>query len=104
PLDPVHGEPDGTGITAWLRTRLRERATWRELAYALLTAVVLWPLEAVTVGTALTVCGGLIAAPAVLAASGGEEVRVLKLWLVHSYPAAFGALLAGLALLAVFAY
>ncbi|MEV5600351.1 sensor domain-containing protein [Streptomyces sp. NPDC052299] len=104
PLAPVHREPDGTGLTAWLRTRLRERATWRELAYALLMAVVLWPVEAVTVGTALTVCGGLTAAPAVLAVSGGEEVRVLKLWLVHSYPAAFGALLAGLVLLPVFAY
>ncbi|MGW1124009.1 sensor histidine kinase [Streptomyces sp. NPDC002526] len=101
---PVHGEPDGTGLTAWLRTRLRERATWRELGYALLTAVVLWPLEAVTVGAALTVCGGLIAAPVVLAVSGGEEARVLKLWIVHSYPAAFGTLLAGLALLPVFAY
>ncbi|WP_241836622.1 sensor histidine kinase [Streptomyces sp. CB01249] len=103
-LAPVHGEPDGTGLTAWLRTRLRERATWRELGYALLTAVVLWPLEAVTVGAALTVCGGLIAAPVVLAVSGGEEARVLKLWIVHSYPAAFGTLLAGLVLLPVFAY
>ncbi|MFC8532413.1 sensor histidine kinase [Streptomyces sp. NPDC057249] len=104
PLEPVHGEPDGTGLIAWLRTRLREWATWRELAYALLTAVVLWPLEAVTVGAALTICGGLISTPVVLAVSGGEEVRVLKLWLAHSYPAAFGALLAGLVLLPVFAY
>ncbi|MFB8087960.1 sensor histidine kinase [Streptomyces sp. NPDC055992] len=104
PLPPAHREPDGTGLTAWLRTRLGERATWRELAYALLTALVLWPLEAVAVGTALAVCGGLIAAPAVLAASGGEEARVLKIWLVHSYPPAFAALLAGLVLLPVFAY
>ncbi|WNI31009.1 sensor domain-containing protein [Streptomyces sp. ITFR-6] len=104
PLPPAHREPDGTGLSSWLRTRLQERCTWRELGYALLFALVLWPLEALAVGTALTVCGGLIAAPVVLAASGGEEVRVLKIWLAHSYPSAFAALLAGVVLLPVFAY
>ncbi|MGC5401064.1 sensor histidine kinase [Streptomyces sp. DT20] len=104
PLPPAHREPDGTGLSSWLRTRLQERSTWRELGYALLFALVLWPLEALAVGTALTVCGGLIAAPAVLAASGGEEVRVLKIWLAHSYPPAFAALLTGVVLLPVFAY
>ncbi|MFD7716209.1 sensor histidine kinase [Streptomyces sp. NPDC059814] len=104
PLAPAHREPDGTGLSSWLRTRLQERATWRELGYALLFALVLWPLEALAVGTALTVCGGLIAAPVMLAASGGEEARVLKFWLVHSYPPAFAALLAGLVLLPLSAY
>ncbi len=104
PLPPAHREPDGTGLSSWLRTRLQERSTWRELGYALLFALVLWPLEALAVGTALTVCGGLIAAPVMLAASGGEEVRVLKIWLAHSYPPAFAALLAGVVLLPVFAY
>ncbi|MFF3264252.1 sensor histidine kinase [Streptomyces sp. NPDC002932] len=104
PLPPAHREPDGTGLSSWLRTRLQERSTWRELGYALLFALVLWPLEALAVGTALTVCGGLIAAPVVLAASGGEEVRVLKIWLAHSYPPAFAALIAGVVLLPVFAY
>lgn len=101
---PAHREPDGTGLSSWLRTRLQERSTWRELGYAVLFALVLWPLEGLAVGSALTVCGGLIAAPAVLAASGGEEVRVLKIWLAHSYPPAFAALLAGVVLLPVFAY
>ncbi|MGW0669564.1 sensor histidine kinase [Streptomyces sp. NPDC002746] len=104
PLPPAHREPGGTGLSSWLRTRLQERSTWRELGYALLFALVLWPLEALAVGTALTVCGGLIAAPVVLAASGGEEVRVLKIWLAHSYPPAFAALIAGVVLLPVFAY
>lgn len=104
PVATAHREPDGTGLSSWLRTRLRERSTWRELGYALLFALVLWPLEALAVGTVLTVCGGLIAAPAILAASGGEEVRVLKIWLAHSYPQAFAGLLAGLVLLPLFAY
>lgn len=104
PIAATHREPDGTGLTAWLRTRLQERATWRELGYALLFALVLWPLEALAVGTALVVCGGLIAAPVMLAASGGEEARVLKIWLIDTYPPAFAALLAGLVLLPLFAY
>ncbi|WLQ42342.1 sensor domain-containing protein [Streptomyces laculatispora] len=104
PLAAAHREPDGTGLSSWLRTRLQERSTWRELGYALLFALVLWPLEALAVGTALTVCGGLIAAPVMLAASGGEEVRVLKIWLAHSYPPAFAALLAGVVLLPLSAY
>ncbi|MER6116957.1 sensor domain-containing protein [Streptomyces sp. NPDC001743] len=104
PLAPAHREPEGTGLPAWLRTRLQERATWRELGYALLFALVLWPLEALAVGTALVVCGGLIAAPVMLAASGGEEARVLKIWLIDTYPPAFAALLAGLVLLPLFAY
>ncbi|MEV0747437.1 sensor domain-containing protein [Streptomyces sp. NPDC050273] len=104
PLAPAHREPDGTGLSAWLRTRLQERATWRELGYALLFALVLWPLEALAVGTVLVVCGGLMVAPVMLAASGGEEARVLKIWLIHSYPPACAALLAGLVLLPLFAY
>ncbi|TLQ42869.1 sensor histidine kinase [Streptomyces marianii] len=38
-LDP-HGSLPGTGALPWLRTRLRERATWRELAYTLILGVV----------------------------------------------------------------
>ncbi|MFG2634705.1 sensor histidine kinase [Streptomyces sp. NPDC048362] len=38
-LDP-HGSLPGTGTWPWLRTRLRERATWRELGYTLALGVV----------------------------------------------------------------
>ncbi|GFH37911.1 sensor histidine kinase [Streptomyces pacificus] len=38
-LDP-HGSLPGTGARPWLRTRLRERATWRELGYTLALGVV----------------------------------------------------------------
>ncbi|MEU3312086.1 sensor histidine kinase [Streptomyces sp. NPDC048387] len=40
PLADPHGSLPGTGALPWLRTRLRERATWRELSYTLLFAVV----------------------------------------------------------------
>ena len=103
PLADPHREPDRTGLTAWLRTRLQERATWRELGYAVLFGFLLWPLEALVVGSVLLVCGGLLAVPVMLAVDG-EEARVLKMWIVDSWPGALGAALAGLLLLPVFAY
>ncbi|QCD57344.1 sensor histidine kinase [Streptomyces hawaiiensis] len=103
PLADPHREPDRTGLTAWLRTRLQERATWRELGYAVLFGFLLWPLEALVVGSVLLVCGGLLAAPVMLAVDG-EEARVLKMWIVDSWPGALSAALAGLLLLPVFAY
>ncbi|WP_405794030.1 sensor histidine kinase [Streptomyces sp. NBC_01506] len=102
--DP-HREPDGTGLAAWVRVRLKEAATWRELGYALLCAFVLWPLEALVLATVLVVCGGLLTAPVVMATvGGGEEVRVLKIWLADSYPQAFAAALVGALLLPLLAY
>ncbi|MFJ6883959.1 sensor domain-containing protein [Streptomyces californicus] len=105
PMADAHRDPPRTGPAAWLRTRLQERSTWRELGYALLFACLLWPLEAVIIGTVVGVSGGLVSTPLVMAtAGGGEEVRVIKLWLVHSYPAAFAVALAGLLLLPLLAY
>ncbi|MFF5876684.1 sensor domain-containing protein [Streptomyces californicus] len=105
PMADAHRDPPRTGPAAWLRTRLQERSTWRELGYALLFACLLWPLEAVIIGTVVGVSGGLVSTPLVMAtAGGGEEVRVIKLWLVHSYPRAFAVALAGLLLLPLLAY
>ncbi|MDW4897777.1 sensor domain-containing protein [Streptomyces californicus] len=105
PMADAHRDPPRTGPAAWLRTRLQERSTWRELGYALLFACLLWPLEAVIIGTVIGVSGGLVSTPLVMAtAGGGEEVRVIKLWLVHSYPAAFAVALAGLLMLPLLAY
>ncbi|MET8713994.1 sensor domain-containing protein [Streptomyces sp. NPDC004735] len=105
PLGDPHRPPPRAGLASWLGTRLRERATWRESGYALLFALVLWPLEGLLVGGVLAVCGGLLSTPVVMAAvTGGEEVRVLKLPLAHSFPQAFVVALLGLALLPLFAY
>ncbi|MFD9848764.1 sensor histidine kinase [Streptomyces parvus] len=99
PLADPHREPPAPGLASWLRTRLQERCTWRELAYALLFAFVLWPLEALAVGTVLLVCGGLIGTPVMMAVGGDGEARVLKLWLADSWPEAFAVLVAGVVLL-----
>jgi signal transduction histidine kinase len=107
-LDPapsVHKEPDRPGLVALLRTRYREQATWRELAYALLFAVVLWPLDLLAAGVALSLVLGLISTPVLMATAGhGHEAKALKLWSVSSYPEAVGLSLLGVVLLGVVAY
>ncbi|MFF8875979.1 sensor histidine kinase [Streptomyces massasporeus] len=108
-LDP-HGSLPGTGAWPWLRTRLRERATWRELGYTLAlgvvftatgigfaallglsvlltaTPVIVW---AIAPDTVMLVPGRPISAPA--AALPGSAAGLLGL-LVSAY---VGGLLAG---------
>ncbi|MFK4064850.1 sensor histidine kinase [Streptomyces sp. NPDC029674] len=102
-----HRTPAAPGVPAWFRLRVREQATWRELAYAVLFAVVLWPLDLLVLACAAAAPGLLLAAPAHLAVSGGPGaggVRPGKLWLVETYPAAWGTALLGLVLLLGLAY
>lgn len=105
PAAGPHIAPPRAGLWNWARTRFREQVTWRELAYAMLFAVVLWPLDLLAVATALAVPLDLLATPALLATIGeGTEIRVLKLWVVTSWTQAFGAALLGVVLLAVCGY
>ncbi|MFF0591176.1 sensor histidine kinase [Streptomyces sp. NPDC003781] len=104
PGRPVR-EPSATGPWPWLVTRLRERATWRELGHALLFALLLWPLDALVVAFALAVPLHLAATPLVMAAfGGGEEAKVLKQWTVTTWPTACGVAVLGLLLLALGGY
>ncbi|MFC8505426.1 sensor histidine kinase [Streptomyces sp. NPDC057411] len=104
PAPDPHGVPDAPGLAAWLRLRVREQATWRELAYALLFATVLWPLDLLVLAVGLGLPAALVGAPVQLAAAGGEEAKVVKAYLVTSYPQAFAAALLGLALLPLLLY
>ncbi|MGW0331256.1 sensor histidine kinase [Streptomyces sp. NPDC003011] len=97
-----HRVPDGPGPWAWLVTRLRETATWRELAYAVLFGLVLWPLDALALVLAAGVPLAMVAVPALVAADG--EARVAKLWTVDTWAGAFGSAALGLALLPCGAY
>ncbi|MGX2993948.1 sensor histidine kinase [Streptomyces sp. JNUCC 64] len=94
PPDP-HRRITAPGPGAWARVRFRETATWRESGYTALTALALWPLEALALTSALAVPLALLATPLLLAADGGGEVRVLKLWLVTSWPPALGCAVLG---------
>ncbi|MGV9853912.1 sensor histidine kinase [Streptomyces sp. NPDC003442] len=103
-LDP-HRAPLAPGLRAWLTTRMRERATWRELGHALLFAVVLWPVDALVVAVALLCPLSMVATPLLMATvGGGQEIKVLKQWTVTTWPAAFGIAVLGVALLMLGAY
>ncbi|MET9405504.1 sensor domain-containing protein [Streptomyces sp. NPDC002935] len=99
PADP-HRTPDEPGLAAWAGVRFAEQATWRELAYAVLLAFVLWPLDLVVLAVALGIPGAMAGAPVQLALSGGDT-RIAKLWLVDTYGTAFLCAACGLLLLLV---
>ncbi|MFJ1974521.1 sensor histidine kinase [Streptomyces sp. NPDC087903] len=97
-----HRVPDGPGLGAWLSTRLREPLTWRELAYALLFALLLWPLDALAVALVIALPGTMVAAPVLVAVDG--EAKVVKLWTVTTWPEACAVAVPGMLLLAVGGY
>ncbi|MFH8800547.1 sensor domain-containing protein [Streptomyces sp. NPDC017936] len=102
--DP-HAEPAAPGLRAWLTTRLRERATWRDLGHTLLMAVLLWPAEALLAAVALASPLSMAATPVLLATvGGGRETKVLKVWTVTDRPTACATAAAGVLLLAAGAY
>ncbi|MFF4897944.1 sensor histidine kinase [Streptomyces sp. NPDC001068] len=105
PVCGRHEVPSEPGLWAWLSTRLRERATWRELGYAVLFAGLLWPVDALAVTVALLVPLSMVATPVLMATAGdGHEVKVLKQWAVTAWPTAFGITALGVVLLALGAY
>jgi signal transduction histidine kinase len=63
PVPVAHQAPPATGPAAWLTTRLRERATWRELGYLALSGTVLWPLELAVLVAGLVLPATTLAAP-----------------------------------------
>jgi signal transduction histidine kinase len=105
PVPDPHRAPAVTGLWAWLTTRLREQATWRELGYTLLFAGLLWPVDALAVTVALLFPVSMAAAPLLMATVGdGREAKVLKQWTVTTWPTAFGVAVLGLLLLAAGLY
>ncbi|AXE87231.1 sensor histidine kinase [Streptomyces sp. Go-475] len=102
PASDAHEPPGEPGLRPWLATRLRERATWRELGHALLFAGLLWPVDALAFAVFLLGPLTVVATPVLLAVNG--EAKVLKVWLVSTWPAAAGCAVLGLVLLALGAY
>ena len=94
--------PDQPGLVAWARLRFGEQATWRELAYTGLLITVLWPMELLAV--VYGIAGPLLAVYSPIALEESGEFRLLKFWLIDSYPEAFAAALLGAVLLALFIY
>lgn len=105
PVSGRHQVPAAPGLWAWLTTRLREQATWRELGYALLFAGLLWPVDALAITVALLLPLSMVATPLLMTTVGdGHEAKVLKQWTVTTWPAAFGVAVLGLLLMGLGAY
>ncbi len=58
----------------WLTARLREAATWQELAFAMLAAVVLWPVELLVVTVAVVAPGTMMSAPLVVRLAPADSI------------------------------
>ncbi|MER7894758.1 sensor domain-containing protein [Streptomyces sp. NPDC096046] len=99
PVPDPHRAPGEPGLRAWLSTRLRERATWRELGHALLFAGLLWPVDALAFTVLLLGPLSVVATPLLMAVLG--EAKVLKVWPVTTWPAAAGCAVLGVVLLAL---
>ncbi|MER5933500.1 sensor domain-containing protein [Streptomyces sp. NPDC002054] len=76
PVPDPHGALAGAGPLSWLRTRLRERATWRELGYALLLALVFGP-AGFGVTTLVAFSGILISTPVIVWAIAPDTVMLI---------------------------
>ncbi|GIE97313.1 sensor histidine kinase [Paractinoplanes rishiriensis] len=63
PLPDPHRPAPGAGLRAWVALRLREPATWRELGYTMLSAMVLCWMDAIVVAGAVYFPMILIAGP-----------------------------------------
>lgn len=105
PLHNAHRTPPCAGLIPWLRTRFAEPATWRELGYAVLLMVVLWPMDLLAAALGLTVPVALLATPVLLGTVGdGRQVNILKAWPVTSWPMAFAVCASGALALVAAAY
>ncbi|MEU8228711.1 sensor domain-containing protein [Actinoplanes sp. NPDC048967] len=65
-LPNPHRHPGEPGLRAWLTCRLREQATWRELGYTVISALVLCWMDAAVVYAAVVVPASLLFGPVYL--------------------------------------
>ncbi|MEU9039011.1 sensor domain-containing protein [Streptomyces sp. NPDC048352] len=103
PVADPHTSLAGAGPAAWLRTRLRERATWREFGYAALLATV---FAAAGCGVLLLLAFSLllVASPVIVWALAPEPVMLIPGEAVAGPLEALGGTAAGLAGLVLTAY
>ncbi|OEJ93928.1 sensor histidine kinase [Streptomyces thermolilacinus] len=103
PLPAPRGSSARTGASRWLRTRLREAATWRELAYTLVLGVVL-TATGLAFAALLGLSAMLTAAPVIVWALAPETVMIIPGRAVPHPLAALPASAVGLLGLLVSAY
>ena len=70
PVPDPHARPPATGLRPWLRTRLREPATWRELGHVLLGAIPLLVADLMFIGNLFSAVIVLLLAPLIVRDDG----------------------------------
>jgi signal transduction histidine kinase len=100
PVPDPHARVARPGFPAWLRFRLSEQATWRELGYAFLLCL-LWPVDLAVLFLGVILPGGILYAAVTVLAGLNPMVRPLPGWSVDS--AGQAAALVPLSLLAFLA-
>ncbi|MCX5381327.1 sensor domain-containing protein [Streptomyces sp. NBC_00091] len=103
PVPDPHTSLAGAGPAAWLRTRLRERATWREFGYAALLGVV-FGAAGFGVIALLAFSLLLVAAPVIVWALAPEPVMLMPGEVVAGPLEALGGTAVGLAGMVLAAY
>lgn len=103
PVPGPHDAPAAAGVMTWLRTRLRERATWRELGYTVVFGLVFAVVGAGVVAL-LLFSAALVAAPLIVWAVAPDTVMLIPGTPVPNPPAALPATAVGLVGLAGSAY
>ncbi|GAA0339342.1 sensor domain-containing protein [Actinoallomurus spadix] len=88
-----------------LFARYGEQATWRELSYAVVFGLLLWPLDLAAVVLGLSVPLGVLGAPLLLALIGRHgQVKILKSWTVSTSTDAWALVPIGALMLVVALY
>ncbi|MEU3947511.1 sensor domain-containing protein [Streptomyces sp. NPDC029526] len=63
PVPDPHRPAERPGLVGWVRTRLREPATWRELGFTAVSVTALWWMDVLVLGFALAVPALVIMSP-----------------------------------------
>ncbi len=101
-LSDPHRPVPRPGVRAWLSTRLREQATWRELGYATLSAGLLCWMDSLVVGAVFYEIGTTFGAPfymddepmtsRLLLAAAGVPLTLVLAWPVTAWAGARAAM------------
>lgn len=79
PMPDPHRLPAAPGLAAWLRTRLREPATWREFGYTMISLSALWWMDLAMLGLSIGIPVSLITTPWFNPSPGGWQATA---WVV----------------------
>jgi signal transduction histidine kinase len=100
PAPSPHRSPSRPGALGWLAIRLREPATWQELAFAVLAGVALWAIDLLTVWFAFCLTVLPLSAPLLVAVLPAQAVPngvrlrdIGAIWLLPLAGAAFAVVM-----------